>query len=165
MPVIKKPVVVPKTGLALVKAGPAVVETPKHKPAQVIKVTFTDDTVKELIKSTRNGGQGVKLTFGKTPVRRCSLLLCGVMFLLLTRIDQTLYYGNKSKRLTSQREPATQELYRASTDGKDKLALAGVVSHKLEVMKAEKTVVGTDAALLALQNTLAAHNKQKESKK
>lgn len=32
-------------------------------------------------------------------------------------------------------------------------------------MKAEKAIVGTDAALLALQNTLAAHNKKKESKK
>lgn len=87
------------------------------------------------------------------------------MFRLLIRGDQTLYYGNKSKRLTSKRVPAKQDLYRASTDGKDKLALAGVVTHKLEIMKAEKTIVGTDAALLALQNTLAAHNKQKESKK
>lgn len=84
---------------------------------------------------------------------------------MLSCVHQTLYYGNQTKRLTSKREPTTQELYRASTGDKEKLALAGVVTHKLEGMKAEKTVVRTDAALLALQNTLAAHNKQKESKK
>lgn len=160
-----KPVVVPGSGPALVSSANVPVNPPKHKPPQVIKITFADNTVKELVKYTRNGGKGLKVTFGKIPVCRCPNCLYEIMFRLLTRGDQTLNYGNKSKRLTSKRVPGKQELYRASTDGKDKLALAGVVSHKLEIMKAEKTIVGTDAALLALQNTLAAHNKQKESKK
>jgi hypothetical protein len=86
------------------------------------------------------------------------------MFPLLTRLHQTLHYANKSQRLTPKREPAIHELYRASTDGEETLTLVGVVSLSLEVKKAEETVVGTDAALLALQNTLAEHQRKKESK-
>lgn len=69
-----KPVVVPRTGPALVSSANVPVDTPKHKPTQVIKITFADNTVKELVKNARNGGKAVKLTFGKTPVCRRSQL-------------------------------------------------------------------------------------------
>jgi len=56
-------------------------------------------------------------------------------------------------------------LYRASTNGKEALTLAGVISHKLEIKKAEQVIAGADAALLALQSNLAAIDKEKQSKK
>ncbi len=43
--------------------------------------------------------------------------------------------------------------------------MAGVISHKLEIKKAEQVIAGADAALLALQSNLAAIDKEKQSKK
>lgn len=86
MPANMKPVVVPKTVLALVRSANTTVDTPTHKPTQVIKITLADSTVKELVKSARNGGKGAKLTFGKTPVCRCSQLPAEIMFPMLSRV-------------------------------------------------------------------------------
>lgn len=76
-----------------------------------------------------------------------------------------MHYGNKTQRLTSAPEAFPHELYRSSTDNKEELTIAGVISHKLEIKKAEEVIAGADAALLALQSNLAAIDKEKQSKK
>ncbi|KAI9872065.1 MAG: hypothetical protein M1830_002103 [Pleopsidium flavum] len=138
--------VVPKSGLVLDGATDVNVGSIKSgsKPTQVMRMILSEGMLDELMKSSRAGGKGMQLSFGKTP---------------------TLHYGNKTQQLTSAPEPLTHELYRTSSHNKDALTIAGIISHKLEIKKAEQVIAGADAALLALQSNLAAIDKEKQSKK
>ena len=82
----------------------------------------------------------------------------------MMRVIQSLKFGGRSIDLCSTPQSFRQELYRSSSaEGNSKLNYAAIMSHKLQVQQVERATKGVDAALLALQNNMAALEKEKKS--
>ena len=60
--------------------------------------------------------------------------------------------------------PSFTEIYESSTEDENELALTGRLSHQLAIQKAQEDTAGADEALMKLQNQLASHQKDKQSK-
>ncbi|BCS20626.1 uncharacterized protein APUU_21058A [Aspergillus puulaauensis] len=132
---------VPETGLSLHRDNPG--DDTTTKSTQIMRLNLAQNTLDELIESLR-ADQPARLRLGK---------------------HQTLYYGtNKSQHFHSSSESQRSEIYsNNSTD--DGLYFTGVLSHSLEVQKAQEATAATDQALANLEQSLSAFERGKESKK
>ncbi|KAI9848265.1 MAG: hypothetical protein M1837_000529 [Sclerophora amabilis] len=136
-------VAVPDTGLTLhgspdVERGAAKSDS---KPAQVLALDLPDGMLDEILKSAGAGAKGVQLSLGRTP---------------------SLQYGHASREVVSGPEALRHEIYRGVSDDAG-LSFTGVMTLRLEVRKTEEVTAGADAAMLALQNSMAALDKEKRS--
>lgn len=130
---------IPESGLSL-RAGDQPGGT--SKPSQIMRLNLVQSTLDELIESLR-GDQPVRVRLGKHP---------------------SIHYSGKSHSFHAYPETHRSEIYHTSDD-KDNLYFAGVLSHSLEVEKAEKATAATDQALANLEESLNAFERGKESKK
>ena len=139
---------VPEAGLALCKQS---TDAAEEKPAQVLRLNLSYDTLDELVHSLRSD-QRARIRLGKS---------------------QTLYYGSgKSQHLHSLPEACRSELYCSRSDrDHDSIYLTGLLSHRLEVSKgttaaaAATDTLATDQALATLEHSLQAIEQGKETKK
>ncbi|KAL3475659.1 hypothetical protein BJX99DRAFT_229416 [Aspergillus californicus] len=132
---------VPETGLSLQRDGPGDDPTVKH--TQIIRLNLAQNSLDEMIEGLR-ADQPARIRLGK---------------------HQTLYYGsNKSQHFHSLSESFRSEIYSDSSET-GKLYFAGIMSHSLEVQKAQEATASTDQALANLEQSLSAFERGKESKK
>ncbi|KAL3464127.1 hypothetical protein BJX64DRAFT_255706 [Aspergillus heterothallicus] len=132
---------VPESGLSLYRDSPG--DDLTGKQTQIMRLNLAQNTLDELIESLR-ADQPARIRLGKTP---------------------TLFYGsNKSYHFHSSSEPHRSEIYTSSTNN-EKLYFTGVLSHTLEVQKAQEATAATDQALANLEQSLSAFERGKESKK
>ncbi|KAL1984073.1 hypothetical protein VTN96DRAFT_9573 [Rasamsonia emersonii] len=136
---------VPETGLSLWRG-----DQPGHvspdaaaRPTQIMRLNLAQSTLDELVESLRKD-QKARIRLGK---------------------HQTLYYGNKSQQFHSHPEIHRSEIYRSNPADKENLYFTGVLSHSLEVQKAQVATAATDEALANLEQSLSAFERGKESKK
>ncbi|KAL4936786.1 hypothetical protein BDV06DRAFT_204307 [Aspergillus oleicola] len=133
---------VPEAGLSLHRdnfGDDATAKTP-----QIMRLNLAQSTLDELIESLR-ADQPARVRLGK---------------------HQTLYYGsNKSQHFHSSSESHRSEIYSNSFTDDGTLYFTGVLSHSLEVQKAQEATAATDQALANLEQSLSAFEKGKESKK
>lgn len=143
---------VPDTGLTLIEHPLPKSEGAASKNniglAQVMQLELTPNLLTDILRSARHGGKGVNVQFGKTI---------------------TLHYGNKSQLLdaspcTPSSSQVSTQIYESSPDDQNELALTGRLSHQLVMQKAQENIAGADEALMKLQNQLASHQKDKQSK-
>lgn len=133
---------VPETGLSLHRDSPE--DDATAKSTQMMRLDFAQNTLDELIESLR-ADQPARIRLGK---------------------HQTLYYGpNKSQQFLSSPESHNSELYTNDLADDGSLYFTGVLSHSLEVQKAQEATAATDQALATLEQSLSAFEKEKESKK
>ncbi|KAK4627133.1 hypothetical protein CLAFUW4_04293 [Fulvia fulva] len=86
-------------------------------------------------------------------------------FQFLTGNFPRIRLGKKTFDLTISNETFRHELYSASSEAFGDLSFAGVVGHRAELSLPErKQSLGSDAALAALQNSLASYKQEKEAK-
>ncbi|KZF24345.1 hypothetical protein L228DRAFT_266690 [Xylona heveae TC161] len=117
---------------------------PQTQVVQAMRLNLNEEIVSELARCSRSG-KPIKLSFGKSP---------------------TLRYGTKTLDLAASAEQFRNELYTSvSSDTTKELTFAGLISHRLELPKAEEVTAGADAAMLALQSQMAALQEEKQSKK
>ncbi|SMQ45124.1 unnamed protein product [Zymoseptoria tritici ST99CH_3D7] len=96
-------------------------------------------------------------------VRKASAGQDGLQF--LTGNAPKIRLGKRTIDLSISSEAFRHELYSASKESFGGLAFAGVVSHRAELKLPErKHSEGSDAALAALQNTLASYQQEKQAK-
>lgn len=131
---------VPEAGLSLRNGEQS--GDPASKPAQVMRLSFAQDTLDELIETLRED-QPVRLRLGKHP---------------------SLHYAGKTQSFHAYPETHRSEIYQTS-DNEPTLYFAGVMSHSLEVEKAKQATAATDQALANLEESLNAFERGKESKK
>ncbi|KAJ5155183.1 hypothetical protein N7492_007986 [Penicillium capsulatum] len=129
---------IPDSGLSL-RVGDHPEST---KPSQIMRLNLVQSTLDELIESLR-GDQPVRLRLGKHP---------------------SIHYAGKSQSFHAYPETHRSEIYHTSDDQQN-LYFAGVLSHSLEVEKAQKATAATDQALANLEESLHAFERGKESKK
>lgn len=139
---------VPDSGLTLVEHAKPKLQDPNSKKhnglAQIMQLDLPPNLLGDLLKSARRGGKGVNVQFGKTI---------------------TLHYGNKSHLLDAlPSTPSSTQIYQSSAEDENELALTGRISHRLAIKKAQEDIAGADEALMKLQNQLASHQKDKQSK-
>ncbi|KAI9837116.1 MAG: hypothetical protein M1819_000767 [Sarea resinae] len=116
----------------------------KSPCSQALRLDMSEGVLGELVNSVKVG-KLPRLTTGKTPALR---------------------YGNRSRHINSKEVPLREELYESSSREKPNgLSLTSLCSHRLEVRDATEATAGADAAMLALQNQMAAIEQQKQSKK
>lgn len=132
---------IPETGLSLRNGEQSGDLT--SKPAQVMRLSFAQDTLDELIASLRED-QPVRIRLGKHP---------------------TIHYAGKTQSFHAYPETHRSEIYQTTSDNKSTLYFAGVMSHSLEVEKAKQATAATDQALANLEESLNAFERGKESKK
>lgn len=132
---------VPETGLSLRNGEQS--GDPTAKPAQVMRLSFAQDTLDELIANLRED-QPVRLRLGKHP---------------------SIHYAGKAQSFHAYPETHRSEIYQTSSDNKPTLYFAGIMSHSLEVEKAKQATAATDQALANLEESLNAFERGKESKK
>ncbi|KAE8144598.1 hypothetical protein BDV25DRAFT_166469 [Aspergillus avenaceus] len=132
---------VPESGLSLCRDNPG--NDSAVKQTQIMRLNLAQNTLDELIETLRND-QTAKVRLGKHP---------------------TLYYGSKSQPFHSRPEMHRAEIYSASSNDKENLYFAGVLSHSLEVQRAKEDTAATDQALANLEQSLNAFERGKESKK
>ncbi|KAL4932705.1 uncharacterized protein BDV17DRAFT_279463 [Aspergillus undulatus] len=133
---------VSETGLSLHRDNLGVDTT--AKTAQIMRLNLAQNTLDELIESLR-ADQPARIRLGK---------------------HQTLYYGpNKSQHFHSSSESHRSEIYSNSSTEDGTLYFTGVLSHSLEVQKAQEATAATDQALANLEQSLSAFERGKESKK
>ncbi|CAK3948279.1 Hypothetical predicted protein [Lecanosticta acicola] len=114
---------------------------PKHSSNSAILFKLSPDLLEDVKKSSQSGFQFVT---GNTPQIRL---------------------GKRTIDLTISPEAFRHELYAASTENLGDLDLAAVVSHRAELKVPErKQSVGSDAALAALQSSLASYQQEKQAK-
>lgn len=78
---------------------------------------------------------------------------------------QKIRLGKRAIDLTISPEAFRHELFTASTDSLSDFDFSGIVSHRAELKAPErKQSVGSDAALAALQNSLASYQQNKQAK-
>ncbi len=133
---------------------------------QVMRLELASDVLEDLLKFVANGGKGVHISFGKVTVGHLSSQLNYIRHWSNGYpLSQTLYYGNnKSRQLLTTAIPSPSEFYTYSEDKTDELALAGLLSHKIAMKKAQDHFASTDTALAMLQSSIASHRKDKQSK-
>ncbi|EKV13318.1 RNA polymerase II elongation factor ell1 [Penicillium digitatum] len=112
------------------------------KPNQIMRLNLVQSTLDDLIQSLRKD-QPARVRLGKHP---------------------SLHYGGKSQTFHAYPETHRSEIYHSSSD-KETLYFTGVLSHSLEVEKAQNATAATDQALADLEEKLNAHERGKESKK
>ncbi|RDW81071.1 uncharacterized protein DSM5745_04628 [Aspergillus mulundensis] len=133
---------VPERGLSLHRDSPG--DDTGAKSTQIMRLDFAQNTLDELIESLR-ADQPARIRLGK---------------------HQTLYYGsNKSQQFHSSPESHRSEIYTNNSTDDGKLYFTGVLSHSLEVQKAQEATAATDQALANLEQSLSAFERGKESKK
>ncbi|KAL2832801.1 hypothetical protein BJY01DRAFT_225646 [Aspergillus pseudoustus] len=133
---------VPDAGLSLQRDGPG--DDVTGKQSQIMRLNLAQSTLDELIESL-GAGQPARIRLGKTP---------------------TLFYGsNKSHHFHSSSEPHRSEVYTSNSGDSENLYFTGVLSHTLEVQKAQEATAATDQALANLEQSLSAFERGKESKK
>ncbi|KXT07752.1 hypothetical protein AC579_1057 [Pseudocercospora musae] len=132
----------PPSGLTLhgVTTG---AEPSKHTSAPAILFKLGEDVLKD-VKSAANVPGGLQFVTGTTPKIRL---------------------GKRTIDLTISPEAFRHELYSASTESIHDLQFTGLVGHRAELKVSErKQSLGPDAALAALQNTLAAAKQERQAK-
>ncbi|KAJ5129353.1 uncharacterized protein N7515_005392 [Penicillium bovifimosum] len=130
---------IPTTGLSLHlgdQSGDSSV-----KPSQIMRLNLVQSTLDDLIQTLRKD-QPARVRLGKHP---------------------SIHYGGKSQSFHAYPETHRSEIYRSSDKGN--LYFTGVLSHSLEVEKAQTDTAATDQALAELEEKLNAHERGKESKK
>ncbi|KAI9761320.1 MAG: hypothetical protein M4579_001110 [Chaenotheca gracillima] len=137
---------VPDAGLALLGAPDVDIGStkPDKRPTQIIGLDLPDHLLDEILKAVKNGPGGAKglhLSLGRTP---------------------SLQYGHQTRDFASVPESVRHEVYHQGA-GKSDLSFAGVVGQRLDIRKPEEVTAGADAAMLALQNSMAAIDKEKKS--
>ncbi|KAL4817602.1 hypothetical protein BDW67DRAFT_159940 [Aspergillus spinulosporus] len=133
---------IPEGGLSLQRDGPG--DDTGAKSAQIMRLNLAQSTLDELIESLR-ADQPARIRLGK---------------------HQTLYYGfNKSQHFHSTPESHQSEIYTRDSTDYGTLYFTGVLSHSLEVQKAQEATAATDQALANLEQSLSAFERGKESKK
>ncbi|KAL4970786.1 uncharacterized protein BDV14DRAFT_2904 [Aspergillus stella-maris] len=133
---------VPESGLSLHRDNLG--DDATAKTTQIMRLNLAQSTLDELIESLR-ADQPARIRLGK---------------------HQTLYYGsNKSQSFHSSSESQRSEIYSNSSTDDGSLYFTGVLSHSLEVQKAQEATAATDQALANLEQSLSAFEKGKESKK
>ncbi|KAL3452477.1 hypothetical protein BJX65DRAFT_266317 [Aspergillus insuetus] len=133
---------VPEAGLSLQRDSPG--DDITGKQTQIMRLNLAQSTLDELIESLR-ADQPARIRLGKT---------------------QTLFYGsNKSYHFHSSSEPHRSEIYTSNSINNENLYFTGVLSHTLEVQKAQEATAATDQALANLEQSLSAFERGKESKK
>ncbi|KAL4803671.1 hypothetical protein BDV18DRAFT_144147 [Aspergillus unguis] len=133
---------VPETGLSLHRDSPG--DDTAAKTNQIMRLDLAQNTLDELIESLR-ADQPARIRLGKHP---------------------TLYYGsNKSQHFHSSPESHRSEMYTNDPADGETLYFTGVLSHSLEVQKAQEATAATDQALANLEQSLSAFERGKESKK
>lgn len=132
---------VPETGLSLCRDHPGADAT--AKPTHAMRLNLAQNTIDDLIQNLRDK-QPARIRFGK---------------------HQTLYYGSKSQHFHSAPETYRSEIYSGGSTDKENLYFTGVLSHRLEVQKAQEATAATDQALANLEQSLNAYEQGKESKK
>ncbi|KAL4764041.1 uncharacterized protein BDW70DRAFT_130246 [Aspergillus foveolatus] len=133
---------IPEGGLSLLRDGLG--DDTGAKSAQIMRLNLAQSTLDELIESLR-ADQPARIRLGK---------------------HQTLYYGsNKSQHFHSTPESHQSEIYTKDSTGDGTLYFTGVLSHSLEVQKAQEATAATDQALANLELSLSAFERGKESKK
>ncbi|KAI9368345.1 hypothetical protein BJX61DRAFT_223822 [Aspergillus egyptiacus] len=133
---------VPESGLSLQRDG--VGGGSAAQPTQIMRLNLAQDTLDELIESLR-ADQPARIRLGK---------------------HQTLYYGsNKSQPFHSSVESYRSEIYTNDSTDNGRLYFTGILSHSLEVQKAQEATAATDQALANLEQSLSAFERGKESKK
>ncbi|KAL2870862.1 uncharacterized protein BJX67DRAFT_344848 [Aspergillus lucknowensis] len=133
---------VPETGLSLCRDSSG--DDSTAKPTQIMRLNLAQNTLDELIESLRHD-QPARIRLGKNP---------------------TLFYGsNKSHHFHSSSESLRSEIYTRNSTDSGKLYFTGVLSHTLEVQKAQEATAATDQALANLEQSLSAFERGKESKK
>lgn len=130
---------VPDAGLSLCRDHPDA--TPK--PTHAMRLNLAQHTVDDLIQSLREN-KLARIRFGK---------------------HQTLYYGSKLHHFHSAPETHRSEIYSAGPADKENIYFSGILSHRLEVQKAQEATAATDQALANLEQSLNAYEQGKESKK
>lgn len=135
------PLNVPEAGLSL--RNREQFGDPTFKPAQVMRLSFAQDTLDELITILQED-QPVRLRLGKHP---------------------SLHYAGKTQSFHAYPETHRSEIYQTASDHEPALYFAGVMSHSLEVEKAKQATAATDQALANLEESLNAFERGKESKK
>ncbi|KAL9123911.1 MAG: hypothetical protein Q9217_006704 [Psora testacea] len=143
------PVHVPESGLVLSSPRPDDDEDDDDDPKdgresfQIMQLILEDGMLHDLIKSARHGGKGPQLSFGKTI---------------------SLHYGTKSRALSATPASSQNLLYTRAAQDIHELTLAGQLSHKLALHKAQEDIAGADEALTKLQNSLASAKQAKQIK-
>ncbi|KAL4909082.1 hypothetical protein BDW74DRAFT_145934 [Aspergillus multicolor] len=133
---------VPERGLSLHRDSPG--DDTGAKSTQIMRLNLAQSTLDELIESLR-ADQPARIRLGK---------------------HQTLYYGsNKSQHFHSSPESHRSEIYTNNSTDDGKIYFTGVLSHSLEVQKAQEATAATDQALANLEQSLSAFERGKESKK
>ncbi|KAF7189024.1 hypothetical protein HII31_09647 [Pseudocercospora fuligena] len=133
---------IPPSGLTLhgVTNG---AEPSKHTSTPAILFKLSEDVLKD-VKSAANVQGGLQFVTGTTPKIRL---------------------GKRTIDLTISPEAFRHELYSASTESIHDLKFTGLVGHRAELKVLErKQSLGPDAALAALQNTLAAAKQERQAK-
>ncbi|KAL4872928.1 hypothetical protein BDV12DRAFT_161004 [Aspergillus spectabilis] len=138
MPILR----VPETGLSLCRDNPG--DDTAAKTTQILRLDLAQNILDELIESLRSD-QPARIRLGK---------------------HQTLYYGSsKSQHFHSSSETHRSEIYTSGSADDDTLYFTGLLSHTLEVQKAQEATAATDQALANLEQSLSAFERGKESKK
>jgi RNA polymerase II elongation factor ELL len=139
------PLDIPEGGLVLQREGrPSGLPADSvARPTQIMRLNLAQSTLEELVESLRNG-QKARIRLGK---------------------HQMLHYGTKSQSFFSSPETSRSELYTYSPADKENVYFSGVLSHNLEVQKAQEATAATDEALANLEQSLSAFERGKESKK
>ncbi|KAL4887093.1 hypothetical protein BJY04DRAFT_177257 [Aspergillus karnatakaensis] len=133
---------VPETGLSLQRDSPG--DDTTAKSTQIMRLNLAQSTLDELIESLR-ADQPARIRLGK---------------------HQTLYYGsNRSQHFHSSAESHRSEVYTSGPTDDGTLYFTGLLSHTLEVQKAQEATASTDLALANLEQSLSAFERGKESKK
>ncbi|KAL2835153.1 hypothetical protein BDW59DRAFT_137246 [Aspergillus cavernicola] len=133
---------VPETGLSLCRDNPG--DDSAARPTQIMRLNLAQNTLNELIDSLRTD-KPARIRLGK---------------------HQTLYYdSNKSQHFHASSESYRSEIYSNNPAGNGKLYFTGILSHNLEVQKAQEATAATDQALANLEQSLSAFERGKESKK
>ncbi|KAF2170101.1 hypothetical protein M409DRAFT_19708 [Zasmidium cellare ATCC 36951] len=133
---------IPSTGLTLHGLA-AIDQDPKHDTNPAILFRLNDSLLEDVKKASSCQG-GLQLLTGSAPKIRL---------------------GKRTIDLTISPEAFRHELYTASTDSLSDFDFAGIVSHRAELKVPErKQSLGSDAALAALQSSLASYQQEKQAK-
>ncbi|KAL4792108.1 hypothetical protein BDV19DRAFT_280476 [Aspergillus venezuelensis] len=132
---------VPESGLSLHRDNLG--DDATAKTTQIMRLNLAQSTLDELIESLR-ADQPARIRLGK---------------------HQTLYYGSNKSQSFHSSESYRSEIYSNSSTDDGSLYFTGVLSHSLEVQKAQEATAATDQALANLEQSLSAFEKGKESKK
>ena len=133
------------------------------KPLQAMRLELEAGVLDNIIRSSRSGGKGVHMSFGKTIVSSPTVESKPVTF-YSDPFPQTLDYGNRSKQLCATAQEHPTELYSYTADDSNNIAFNALQSHRLAMKKAQEDIVGADVALAKLQNQLAAAEREKQSR-